>query len=93
MLENSISLLKDDSGKTIGFCGLASDITKRKRLEEQLRENQERFEALFENANELIITTDENGYIKRMNKKIEEIFRVSTQRTHRKKHPDDRPSG
>lgn len=73
VIENSISLLKDNSGRTIGFCGLASDITRRKRLEEQLRENRERFEALFENANELIITTDENGYIKRLNKKIEVI--------------------
>jgi PAS domain S-box-containing protein len=73
VIENSISLLKDNSGRTIGFCGLASDITRRKRLQQQLRENRERFEALFENANELIITTDENGYIKRLNKKIEEF--------------------
>ncbi len=72
-IENSVSLLKDKDGRTTGFCGLISDITKRKRLEEQLRENRERFEALFENANEMIITTDENGFIKRMNKKVEEI--------------------
>ena len=72
-IENSVSLLKDKDGCTTGFCGLISDITKRKRLEEQLRENRERFEALFENANEMIITTDENGFIKRLNKKVEEI--------------------
>jgi PAS domain-containing protein len=45
VIENSVSLLKDKDGHTTGFCGLISDITKRKRLEEQLRENQERFEA------------------------------------------------
>jgi two-component system cell cycle sensor histidine kinase/response regulator CckA len=73
VIENSVSLLKDKDGKTTGFCGLITDITKRKRLEEQLRENQERFEALFENANEMIITTDANGFIKRLNKKVEEI--------------------
>jgi len=71
IIENSASLLRDESGNPIGFCGLVTDITKRKRLEEQLRENRERFEALFENANEFIITTDANGYIKRLNKKVE----------------------
>jgi len=95
VIENSISLLKDNSGRTIGFCGLASDITKRKRLEEQLRENRERFEALFENANELIITTDENGYIKRLNKKVEEISGYQRTELIGKSilmiaHPDDR---
>lgn len=71
IIENSVSLLKDESGDPIGFCGLVTDVTKRRRLEEQLRENRERFEALFENANEFIITTDAYGYIKRLNKKVE----------------------
>jgi PAS domain-containing protein len=64
-IENTISLMRDGGNNIVGFCGLISDITKRKRLEEQLRENRERFEALFENANELIITTDAYGYIRR----------------------------
>ncbi len=72
-IENTISLMRDGGNNIVGFCGLISDITKRKRLEEQLRENRERFEALFENANELIITTDAYGYIRRLNKKVEEI--------------------
>ena len=71
IIENSASLLKDESGNPIGFCGLVTDVTKRRRLEEQLRENRERFEALFENANEFIITTDSLGYVKRLNKKVE----------------------
>ncbi len=72
IIENSVSLLRDASNAVIGFCGLVTDITRRKRLEEQIRESRQRFEALFENANELIITTDANGYIKRLNKKVEE---------------------
>ncbi len=70
---NSASLLKDKTGRRIGFYGLTIDITTRKEMEERLRQSQERFEALFENANEMIITTDENGYILRLNKKVEEI--------------------
>jgi PAS domain S-box-containing protein len=95
VVENSISLLRDKSGNTVGYCGLVSDITKRKRLEEQLRENRERFEALFENANELIITTDESGFIKRLNKKVEEISGYHRNELIGKSilmiaHPDDR---
>jgi two-component system, cell cycle sensor histidine kinase and response regulator CckA len=73
VIENSTSLLRDEKGATIGFCGLVGDITRRKRLEEQIRESRERFEALFENANELIITTDPYGFVKRINRKIESV--------------------
>jgi PAS domain S-box-containing protein len=95
VIENSINLLRDSKHTIIGFCGLVTDITKRKRLEEQLRENRERFEALFENANELIITTDSLGYIKRLNKKVEDISGYSRSELIGKSilliaHPDDR---
>jgi PAS domain S-box-containing protein len=73
VIENSTSLLRDESGRVIGFCGLVNDITRRRRLEDQIKEGRERFEALFENANEIIITTDPFGYIKRLNKKTEEV--------------------
>lgn len=94
-IENSISLLRDKSLNVIGFCGLVADITRRKKLEDQLRKNRERFEALFENANELILTTDAFGYIKRLNKKVEEISGYSRNELIGKSilviaHPDDR---
>ncbi|HPW69198.1 MAG: PAS domain S-box protein [Desulfomonilia bacterium] len=73
MIDNSASLLRDQTGNPVGFCGIITDITRRKRLESQMRENRRRYEALFENANELIITTDSHGYIKRLNKKVEEV--------------------
>ncbi|HOM30074.1 MAG TPA: PAS domain S-box protein [Deltaproteobacteria bacterium] len=95
IIENSVSLLKDSENNVIGFCGLVTDITKRKRLEEQIKESRQRFEALFENANELIITTDAQGYIKRLNKKVEEISGYRREELIGKSilvlaHPDDR---
>ncbi|MCD6570908.1 MAG: PAS domain S-box protein [Deltaproteobacteria bacterium] len=72
IIENSASLLKDESGKKIGFYGLVIDITERKQAEKALEDAMARFEALFENANELIITTDANGYVLRLNKKVED---------------------
>jgi len=94
-IENSVILLHDDSGRPIGFCGLVQDITRRKRLEKDLKESRGRFKALFENANELIITTDAYGYIKRLNKKVLSVSGYSSKYLLGKSilliaHPDDR---
>jgi PAS domain S-box-containing protein len=45
----------------------------RKQAEEALQEAKMRFEALFETANEPIITTDAQGYILRLNKEAEKL--------------------
>ncbi|MEA3224085.1 MAG: PAS domain S-box protein, partial [Thermodesulfobacteriota bacterium] len=73
VLEISVSLMKDPSGRLMGFRGVTRDITERKEVERALEETSARFEALFESANEMIITTDDQGYILRLNKKTEEI--------------------
>ncbi len=94
-LEISIYLLKDAQGRKVGFSGLITDITARKQLEESLRQSMQRFEALFENANELIITTNKDGYISRLNKKVEEISGYTKEELIGKTiltiaHPEDR---
>lgn len=95
MIDNSASLLRDRKGNPVGFCGIVTDITRRKRLESQMRESRRRYEALFENANELIITTDSHGYIKRLNKKVEEVSGYTRKEMIGKSilmiaHPEDR---
>ncbi len=95
VIDNSASLIRDQKGNPAGFCGIVTDITRRKRLESQMRENRRRYEALFENANELIITTDAHGYIKRLNKKVEEISGYTRKEMIGKSilmiaHPEDR---
>jgi len=42
--------LKDENGKITGVYGIARDVTERKRVEKALRESQERFKNLFNNA-------------------------------------------
>jgi len=94
-LEISVYTLKDGQGKKIGFHGMVEETTGRRQLEENLRQSMQRFESLFENANEMIITTDKLGYITRLNKKVEEISGYTKDELIGKSiltiaHPDDR---
>jgi len=57
----------DDKRNVIGLVGIARDITDIKKVEEALRESEERFRSLFESAPELIHILDKNGTILQIN--------------------------
>jgi len=48
--ELSVWPMKDASGNVVGFHSLVRDVTSRKRVEQALRENEERYRAIFENT-------------------------------------------
>jgi len=56
-----------EHGRIVGGRCIAWDITKRKRLERQLKASEERYRALVESAGEAIATVDENGTFLFMN--------------------------
>ena len=69
--EASISLMKDAQGQPIGFRGIVRDITERKQAEEGLKDSEERYRKLFENAIDGIVLADlERGIIIDCNKVI-----------------------
>jgi len=72
-IEASVSLVRGSEGRPEGFRGIVRDVTERKLAEKMLESAKTRFESLFENANEMIITTDAEGYILRVNRKVLEI--------------------
>jgi PAS domain S-box-containing protein len=53
--------LYDGDGKAYALCGISTDITDRKRMEDALRESEERYRSIFENAVEGIFQTTLDG--------------------------------
>jgi len=66
-LECSASLMKTDD-KPLGIMVIARDVTERRKAEEALRESEEKYRNLFENAADAIFTLDLKGNVTSMNK-------------------------
>jgi len=62
-VEISTAIMKDASGKPIGFVGLTRDITERKQAEEELREGEQKLRAILDVSPDIIHLLDINGII------------------------------
>lgn len=66
--------LKDDKGRVYGLLGVLTDITFRKRAEEQLKESEERFRTTFEQAGVGICHLALGGTLIRINRRFCDIL-------------------
>jgi PAS domain S-box-containing protein len=70
-----INILEDSEGKTIGYVGVALDITQRKLLEETLKQSEERFQTMFQNHEAvMLLVNPETGIIVEANKSAEKYY-------------------
>jgi len=55
--------VRDERGSLIGIVEIVTDITERRRAEEAMRQSEQRYRELFENANDIIFILDFDGKI------------------------------
>jgi PAS domain S-box-containing protein len=73
------SPLTDEHENVLGVIGVATDITENRRAEASIRESEERYRELFENANDIIYTHDLQGNFTSLNRSAERITGYSRQ--------------
>ena len=73
-MESTAIPIFNSNHKLIGYRGIDHDITERKRAEDALKDSEERFRDLFENANDIIWTSDINGKYLTVNQPFETLL-------------------
>jgi len=74
IVETSVYLSRDSSEKKIGFYGISRDITQRFKLEQKLKQSEEKYRHLFENSPYAIWIVDLNGVLIDCNATTNVIF-------------------
>ena len=72
--ELSLSLIKDAQGKLIGFRSISRDITERKKMEEALRQSEERYRTIIEQMADGYFENDLTGNFTFLNDTMCQIF-------------------
>ncbi|MFX0005977.1 MAG: PAS domain S-box protein [Candidatus Hermodarchaeota archaeon] len=72
-VEIIFTFLRDENKKVIGILGVSQDITERKKAEQKLKESEEKYRKLFDNAPFAILLFNTDGFILDCNNQTEKI--------------------
>lgn len=73
----SVNAIKNEKGEISGIVAINRDITRQKEIEQKVKESEERFRGLLENAPDAIVITDDKGAIQLVNVQTEKMFGYS----------------
>ena len=86
--ETTNAPVTDDAGAIIGVCLNARDVSERRRGEQALRESEERYRDLFDNASDLVCMTATDGSFRYANKSFQNTLEYSEAELQRLHLPD-----
>ncbi|MFW5866794.1 MAG: PAS domain S-box protein [Armatimonadota bacterium] len=73
-IDDRTSVVRDEDGAIVRFDGVLLDITDRKQAEEALRDREQRYLELVQNANDIIYTLTPEGTVKSINGAVQRIL-------------------
>ncbi len=88
VLDRGKVIRRAEDGSPIRIVGTKTDITKRKKAEEELKQNEEKLQAIFEGSNDAIMLLTENGFFD-CNDKGLEMFQIPSKEAVKSIHPAD----
>ncbi|MEZ0386713.1 MAG: PAS domain S-box protein, partial [Verrucomicrobium sp.] len=73
----SVTIMRDDQGRALGFLGVASDLTARHKADHARRDLEARLKAILDNTTAIVFLKDREGAYQLVNKRYEELFHLS----------------